>query len=150
MNVRPRQFLWWFLVAAGLFVAVLAALRVDLGGDREASLAVTDVQGSWQGSDGGRLTVRADGSAELERVTRPGPDCGQSTGAAGRTYTGPATWVFDTYPDEEPGIRFDFRGPDSGKSCKIYLVVFAGEYGRKGFLPHNADVWYVRSAEPEG
>ncbi|MEW2138492.1 hypothetical protein AB0892_18140 [Streptomyces sp. NPDC005409] len=151
MNVRPRQFLWWFLVAAGLFVAVLAALRADLGEDREASLAVTDVQGSWQGSDGGRLTVRADGSAKLEQVTRPGPDCGQSTGPAGRTYTGPATWTFDSYPDERPGIRFDYQGPATATSCKAYLVVVPHENGTSGFLPQDPNgVRYVRSAEPQG
>ncbi|MFB6824091.1 hypothetical protein ACFCXA_21150 [Streptomyces virginiae] len=132
-------------------MALLVAFRVDLGEKPEAALALTDVEGTWQGSDGGRLTVRTDGSADLERVTRPGQECGQSIGAAGRTYTGPAKWVFDTYPDEKPGIRFDYQGPATAKSCKVYLVVFPLQNGAKGFLPQDPDgVQYVRSTEPKG
>ncbi|QTI45591.1 hypothetical protein JYK04_03385 [Streptomyces nojiriensis] len=132
-------------------MALPVAFLADLGENREASPAVGDVEGVWQGSDGGRLTVRADGSADLERVTRPGPDCGRSTDAAGRSYTGPATWVFDTYPDERPGIRFDYQGPATAKPCKAYLVVFSLKDGTKGFLPQDPPgVHYVRSAGPLG
>ncbi|MGW7438499.1 hypothetical protein [Streptomyces sp. NPDC054849] len=151
MSIRPRLLVWFFIFfigAAGLLVALLAAFRADFGEDGEASLAATDVEGAWQGSDGGRLTVRADGSADLERVTRPGPDCGQSTGAAG-TYTGSATWVFDTYPDERPGIRFDYQGPATAKPCKVHLVVVPLKDGTKGFLPHVPGQ-YVRSTGPQG
>ncbi|WKD34572.1 hypothetical protein [Streptomyces xanthophaeus] len=155
MSNRPRRPLWWFMGGAGLVLALLVALPVaflaDLGEDRESPLAATDVEGTWQGSDGGRLTVRADGSADLEGVTRPGQDCGQSTDAAGRSYTGPAAWVFDTYPDERPGIRFDYQGPATGKPCKVYLVVFSQEDGTKGFLPQDPpEVSYVRPAAQQG
>ncbi|WP_406738450.1 hypothetical protein OG365_22875 [Streptomyces sp. NBC_00853] len=150
MSRRRLLAAWWFLGAAALFVAVLAAFRADLGGDHEVELAVTDVEGVWQGADGGRLTVRADGSADLERVTRPEPDCGKSVWADGRTYTGPARWVFDTYPDETPGIRFDYQGPATGQACKVYLVVVPHEDGAQGgFLPH-VEGQYVRSAGPQG
>ncbi|MEU4360074.1 hypothetical protein [Streptomyces virginiae] len=58
-----------------------------------------------------------------------------------------ATWVYDTYPDEKPGIRFDYQGPATAKPCKIYLVVFPLKDGTKGFLPHDrAGVDYIRSA----
>ncbi|MFF4449067.1 hypothetical protein [Streptomyces sp. NPDC001502] len=151
MGNRPRRPVWWFTGAAGVFVALLVAFLADLGEDREAALAATDVEGAWQGSDGGRLTVRADGSADLEGVTRPGPDCGQSTDAAGRSYTGPATWVFDTYPDEKPGIRFDYQGPATAKPCKVYLVVFSLKDGTQGFLPQDPPgMHYVRSAAQQG
>ncbi|MFI8902624.1 hypothetical protein ACIGO7_31295 [Streptomyces virginiae] len=124
----------------------MVAFLFYLGRDREDPLAIADVAGVWQGSDGGRLTVRADGSADLERVTRPGPECGQSADAAGRSYTGPATWVFDTYPDEKPGISFDYQGPAAAKPCKVYLVVFPREGGAKGFLPQDPPgVRYVHS-----
>lgn len=91
--------------------------------------------GVRQGSDGGRLTVRADGTADLERVARPGPNCGQSTDTPARSYTGPATWVYDTHPDERPGIRFDSQGPAAAKLCKVYLVVIPQKESAKGFLP---------------
>ncbi|MFF3678127.1 hypothetical protein ACFYYS_29655 [Streptomyces sp. NPDC002120] len=147
MSIRPRRLVWWFIGAAGLFAALLAAFRIDLGEDRSTSLVVTDVEGTWTSTDGDRLTVRPDGSADLEGVTRPGPDCGQVAGAAGRDYTGPATWVFDTYPDERPGIRFDYRGPSTGKPCKVYLVVVPLKDGTRGFLPQDTDgVRYMRSA----
>ncbi|KOU73909.1 hypothetical protein ACFV0H_12720 [Streptomyces erythrochromogenes] len=150
MNVRPRGSVWWFVGAGGLFTALLAAFLVDMGEEREPELVVADVDGAWRGADGGRLTVRADGSAELERVTEPRQDCGQSAGLAPDTYTGPATWVFDTYPDEAPGIRFDFPAPDTGKSCKIYLVVVHYKDGTKGgFLPH-VQGQYLRSTELTG
>ncbi|WP_030721115.1 hypothetical protein [Streptomyces sp. NRRL F-2580] len=146
MRTDRRRILCWFMGVTTLFLALMVALLIYLGNDREDRLAIADVAGVWQGSDGGRLTVRADGSADLERITRPGPDCGQSTDAAGRSYTGPATWVFDTYPDERPGIRFDYQGPATAKPCKLYLVVFSLEDGAKGFLPQDpSDVSYVRS-----
>ncbi|MFJ3519921.1 hypothetical protein [Streptomyces sp. NPDC090131] len=130
----------------------LAALFLLTGcADSDPELTVADVEGSWSAVGGGHLTVRADGTADLDRVTRPGPDCGRSTGAAGRTYTGPATWVFDTYPDEKSGIRFDYQGPATAKPCKIYLVVFPLKDGAKGFLPQDpSDVSYVRSAGRQG
>ncbi|MFC8765126.1 hypothetical protein ACFUAG_31020 [Streptomyces sp. NPDC057193] len=100
------------------------------------------MEGVWSASDGGRLTVRADGSAELEKVPEPGPGCGQTDSSI---HTGPATWVFDTFPDEPPGIRLDYRGPAAGEMCSVYLSIsISEEYGTKGFLPHNADPWYVR------
>ncbi|MFC9587866.1 hypothetical protein ACFVJ8_34255 [Streptomyces yangpuensis] len=146
MRTDWRLTLWWFIGATALFLALVAAFRMELGEDREEPLAIADVAGVWQGSDGGRLTVRADGTADLERVTRPGPECGQSTDAAGRSYTGPATWVFDTYPDENPGIRFDYQGPATAKACKVYLVVFHQQDGTKGFLPQDPPgVRYVHS-----
>ncbi|MFE5821086.1 hypothetical protein ACFQ7B_04950 [Streptomyces erythrochromogenes] len=127
----------------------MAAFRMELGEDHEEPLAIADVAGVWQGPDGGRLTVRADGTADLEQVTRPGPNCGHSTDAAG-SYTGPATWVYDTYPDENPGIRFDYQGPAAAKPCKIYLVVFPLKDSAKGFLPHDrAGVDYTRSADQQ-
>ncbi|MEV7442817.1 hypothetical protein AB0O22_16945 [Streptomyces sp. NPDC091204] len=140
------RILGWVMGVTALFLALMVALLIHLGRDREAPLAITDVAGVWQGSDGGRLTVRADGSAHLEQAKRPGPDCGQSTDAAGRSYTGPATWVFDTYPDERPGVRFDYQGPATAKPCKLYLVVFSLKDGAKGFLPQDPPgVRYVRS-----
>ncbi|WP_411107195.1 hypothetical protein [Streptomyces sp. cmx-4-9] len=92
------------------------------------------------------MTVRADGSAELELLAEPTARCGLSNDF----YSGPATWVFDTFPDESPGIRFDFSGPETGDSCKIYLMVFTDEDGTRGYLQHNAAVRYVRSAVPAG
>ncbi|MFI0923645.1 hypothetical protein ACH4TP_06885 [Streptomyces sp. NPDC021012] len=134
----------WLSVAAGAFV--IAALASVLIGLTEApddpSLTVSDVQGVWSASDGGRLTARADGSAELEKVPDPGPGCGE---ADSRVHTGPANWVFDTFPDESPGIRLDYPGVATGQTCSVYLSIsISDEYGTKGFLPHNADQWYVR------
>ncbi len=150
MSVRPRGSVWWFVAAPGLCTALLAAFLVGMGEEHEPELAVADVEGAWRGADGGRVTVRADGSAELERVTEPRQDCGQSAGLAPDTYTGSATWEFDTYPDEAPGIRFDFPAPDTGKSCKIYLVVVHSKDGTTGgFLPHVRGQ-YLRSDEPTG
>ncbi|MFD0122998.1 hypothetical protein [Streptomyces virginiae] len=146
MRTNWRRPLWWFMGVTALFLALMVALLIYLGKDREDPLAIADVAGVWQGSDGGRLTVRADGSADLERITRPGPDCGQSTGAPARSYTGLATWVYDTYPDERPGIRFDYQGSATAKPCKVYLVVFPQKDGAKGFLPHDPPgVSYVHS-----
>ncbi|MFE9466350.1 hypothetical protein ACFYNW_22230 [Streptomyces virginiae] len=151
MSTGLRRTVWWFIGATGLFVVLVVVFFMHLGEDGDDPLAITDVVGVWQGSDGGRLTVRADGSADLERARRPGPDCGQSTDAAGRSYTGPATWVFDTYPDEKSGIRFDYQGPATAKPCKLYLVVFSLKDGAKGFLPQDpSDVSYVRSAGQQG
>ncbi|MFI8449028.1 hypothetical protein [Streptomyces erythrochromogenes] len=146
MRTDWRRTLWWFTGATALFLALMAAFRMELGGDREEPLVIADVAGVWQGSDGGRLTVRADGTADLERITRPGPNCGHSTDAPARSYTGPAAWVFDTYPDERPGIRFDSQGPAAAKLCKVYLVVIPQKEGAKGFLPHDPPgVSYIRS-----
>ncbi|MFC9825513.1 hypothetical protein ACFWG6_33725 [Streptomyces erythrochromogenes] len=147
MRTDWRRILWWVMGVTTLFLALMAAFRMELGEDREDPLAIAEVAGVWQGSDGGRLTVRANGSADLDGVTRPGPDCGQSTDAAGRSYTGPATWAFDTYPDERPGIRFDYQGPATAKPCRIYLVVSLPKDGTKGFLPQDPPgVRYTRSA----
>ncbi|MGW7333525.1 hypothetical protein ACWGIU_33980 [Streptomyces sp. NPDC054840] len=146
MRTDRRRILWWFMGVTALFLALVVALLAYLGKDREDPLAIADVAGVWQGSDGGRLTVRADGSADLERARRPGPDCRQSTDAAGRSYTGPAAWAFDTYPDERPGIRFDYQGPATAKPCKIYLVILPQKDGAKGFLPQDPPgVSYIRS-----
>ncbi|MFF8262580.1 hypothetical protein [Streptomyces virginiae] len=151
MRTDGRRILWWSIGATGLLLALTVAFRMDLGNAGEDPLGIADVAGVRQSSDGGRLTVRADGSADLERVRRPGPDCGQSTDAAGRSYTGPATGVFDTYPDEQPGIRFDYQEPVTAKPCKLYLVVFSLKDGAKGFLPQDPPgVSYVRSAGQQG
>ncbi|MEU6883099.1 hypothetical protein [Streptomyces sp. NPDC046712] len=117
-------------------------------------LTVNDVEGVWSAvSDDGRLTVRADGSAELEGMTEPEVNCGQYTGQEPSTYTGPARWVFDTFPDESPGIRFDYPGPQgvTGKTCRIYLSIsITDEYGTIGFLPLGPDTQYVRGASHPG
>nr|WSX48254.1 hypothetical protein OG409_04360 [Streptomyces sp. NBC_00974] len=113
--------------------------------EHRRSLKVADVEGAWSAAGGERLTVRADGSAELERVRVSEASCGQSIGSAPQTYSGPATWEFDTVPDENPGVRFDFHTPGSGKSCKVYLVVFPEERAGKGFLDSDSDVPYLRS-----
>ncbi|MFF3315431.1 hypothetical protein ACFYV5_07930 [Streptomyces sp. NPDC003035] len=136
--------------AAGLLAAALAAFVVEASEDSSPpALVVADVEGVWTVQGGSRLTVRADGSAELERVEEPDVNCGQSTGPAPLTYTGPATWVFDSYPDEAPGIRFDYRSRETEKLCEIYLVVGADEHASYGFLPHVADVQYVRPGSAE-
>ncbi|WP_329101808.1 hypothetical protein [Streptomyces sp. NBC_01439] len=151
MSTSLRRTIWWLIGSFGLFAMLAAAFLMNLLEDPEDPLAITDVVGAWESSDGARLTVRADGTADLERVTRPSLDCGQSTDAAGRSYTGPATWVFDTYPDEKPGIRFDYQGPATAKPCKIYLVVFSLKEATKGFLPQDpTGVDYVRSAAQQG
>ncbi|MEU6210852.1 hypothetical protein ABZ891_13155 [Streptomyces sp. NPDC047023] len=146
MRTDRRRTLWWFAGATALFLALMAAFRMQVGEDREEPLAIADVAGVWQGSDGGRLTVRADGSADLERITRSGPGCGQSAEAPARSYTGPATWVYDTYPDERPGIRFDYQGFATAKPCKVHLVVVPQKGSATGFLPHDPPgVHYVHS-----
>ncbi|WP_157879747.1 hypothetical protein [Streptomyces yangpuensis] len=140
MRTDWRRTLWWFTGATALFPALVAAFRMELGEDREEPLAIADVARVWQGSDGGRLTVRADGTADLERVTRPGPDCGQSTDAPARSYTGPATWVFDTYPDERPGIRLDSHRADQPPllvQCPHVPVVDPAEDHRGRPLPRR-------------
>ncbi|MER5773822.1 hypothetical protein ABT144_05940 [Streptomyces sp. NPDC002039] len=141
----------WYLAIAGLVLAASAAFLMDVLEDNgRAALVISDVEGTWTAAGGGRLMVSADGSAELERVTEPEVNCGQSSGPAPLTYTGPAMWEFDTFPDEASGIRFDFRGPDTGKSCRIHLVVHPDGQGGKGFLPHDADMKYVRDAGRRG
>ncbi|MFF8381909.1 hypothetical protein ACF07V_38115 [Streptomyces sp. NPDC015661] len=132
-------------VAAGVCViAALASFLIDLTADHSSpSLTVSDVEGVWSASDGGRLTVRADGSAELEKVPDPGPGCGETDTAV---HTGPANWVFDTFPDESPGIRLDYPGAVTGQTCSVYLSISISDgYGTTGFLPHDAaDLRYVR------
>ncbi|MGW6819835.1 hypothetical protein [Streptomyces sp. NPDC055005] len=114
MKVLLRRSVW-FLAIAGLVLAASAAFLMDaLEDNGRATLVISDVEGTWTAAGGGRLTVSADGSAELERVTEPEVNCGQSSGAAPLTYTGPAMWEFDAFPDEASGIRFDFRGPTPG------------------------------------
>lgn len=137
--MRPRVSIWLLIGGAGLFAVVLTSV-LSVREDRQV-LKVSDVEGTWSNLSGERLTVRADGSAGLERVTQPQAGCGQP---GARTYTGPATWEFDGYPDEGPGIRFDFQGPDTGQSCRVYLAVSISENAAKGFLPHNAAAQYVR------
>lgn len=148
MRTGWRRILCWVMGVTALFLALMAAFRMELGEDGEDPLAIADVAGVWQGSDGGRLMVRADGSADLDGVTRPGPDCGQSTDGAGRSYTGPAARAFDTYPDERPGIRFDHHGPATAKPFRIYLVVSLPKDGTKGILPktHPACDTHARPA----
>ncbi|MEU6215452.1 hypothetical protein ABZ891_36855 [Streptomyces sp. NPDC047023] len=45
--------------------------------------------------------------------------------------------MFDTYPDENPGIRFDSQGLATAQLCKVYLVVILQKDSTKGFLPHD-------------
>ncbi|MCX5231511.1 hypothetical protein ABZY16_01670 [Streptomyces sp. NPDC006553] len=152
MTDLPRGFVWLMLAAGGVLVAALISFLMDLTEDQSrAPLTVADVEGIWSASDGGRLTVRADGSAELERVMEPETDCGQSAEQVHFSYTGPATWAFDTWPDESPGIRFDYRGSASGKTCKVYLSVsISDETGSVGFLPHDPEPSYMRGAAHPG
>ncbi|MEU9104952.1 hypothetical protein AB0D54_11375 [Streptomyces xanthophaeus] len=137
------------LMAAGaMTVAAVAAFLVDLTADRDPPpLTVLDVEGVWTTPSGGRLTVRADGSAEVERVPQAQRNCVGDPSSPSYVYTGPATWVFATYPDEEPGIRFDYPATDAGKVCTIHLSV-AGNSSGKGFLPHHASPGYAREASP--
>ncbi|AWZ09028.1 hypothetical protein DRB96_36585 [Streptomyces sp. ICC1] len=127
----PRRFVWLSVAAGGCVIAALTSFPVDLTEDRSGPpLAVNDVEGVWSASSGGRLTVRADGSAELENVPEPGHGCGQAPSAF---HTGPATWVFDTYPDESPGIRLDYPGATPGQMCSVHLSIsISDEYGTKG------------------
>ncbi|MEV7418867.1 hypothetical protein [Streptomyces sp. NPDC089919] len=111
-------------------------------------LAVSDVAGVWSAADGGRLTVRADGSAELKEVPAPGAGCGRTDAGV---HTGPATWVFDTFPDESPGIRLDYHGAATGAMCSVYLAVFiSDEHDAEGFLTHRENPWYVRETGYRG
>ncbi|MFE4309720.1 hypothetical protein ACFQ9H_12890 [Streptomyces sp. NPDC056517] len=152
MTDLPRRFVWLMLAAGVVLVAALISFLMDLTeGQSRAPLTVVDVEGVWSASDGGRLTVRADGSAELERVMEPEAGCGQSAGQVHLSYTGPATWVFDTWPDEPPGIRFDYQAGAAGKSCKVYLSVsISDETGSVGFLPHDPEPSYMRGAAHPG
>ncbi|QES51830.1 hypothetical protein DEJ50_32240 [Streptomyces venezuelae] len=148
MTDRPRTFVWWTVAAAGLLTAALVSFLTDLTSNQSPpSLTVSDVEGTWSASGDERLMVRADGSAELAGVTEPEVNCGQHTGPNPSRYTGPATWVFDTYPDESPGIRFDYPGPATGKTCRIHLSLsISDQHGTRGFLPHAPDQSYTRGA----
>ncbi|MFD7962939.1 hypothetical protein ACFV5J_19235 [Streptomyces zaomyceticus] len=152
MTEVPRRLVWWMVAAGGAVLAALISFLMDLTEEQNrAPLTVTDVEGVWSASDGGRLTVRADGSAELERVMEPESGCGQFAEEVHLSYTGPATWVFDTWPDEPPGIRFDYRGASTGKTCKIYLSVsISDETSSVGFLPHDPEPSYIRGATHPG
>ncbi|MEU4062261.1 hypothetical protein AB0F25_07475 [Streptomyces wedmorensis] len=79
----------------------------------------------------------------LEQVREPEAGCGQADSSH---RTGPATWVFDTYPDEPPGIRLDYLGADPGQTCSVYFsIVTSDEYGTAGYLSHYPEPEYVRS-----
>ncbi|MEU6215453.1 hypothetical protein ABZ891_36860 [Streptomyces sp. NPDC047023] len=49
MRTDWRRALWWFIGATALFLALMAAFRMELGEDHEEPLAVADVAGVWQG-----------------------------------------------------------------------------------------------------
>ncbi|WP_405706450.1 hypothetical protein OG264_04280 [Streptomyces xanthophaeus] len=147
MTDRPRSIVWLLMAGGGLAVAALASFLVDLTPDRNPPLTVLDVEGVWTTPSGGRPTVRADGSAEVERVPQAQNNCVGAPSSPSYVCTGPATWAFDTYPDEEPGIRFDYAGTDAGTVCTFHLSVSGSSSGR-GFLPHHASPGYVREASP--
>ncbi|MFJ3514587.1 MULTISPECIES: hypothetical protein [unclassified Streptomyces] len=142
----------FLVIAVGVIVAGLAGFLVELAAGQDGEpLKVTDVEGLWSATDGGRLTVRPDGSAELEGVRDPKEGCGRSNSTVGSAYPGPATWEFDTYPDESPGIRFDYRGIDTGQKCSVYLSITGSDkHGAKGFLPHRPEQQYARGAAQAG
>ncbi|WP_405790381.1 hypothetical protein [Streptomyces sp. NBC_01367] len=150
MTKLPRRFYWYLIAAAGLAVAAaLIGFLWILTKDQRPPLTPTDVQGTWTawssaGGDG-RLTVRPDGTADLQQV-KPEPGCGMpSEPVPSGTYSGPATWVFDTFPDEWPGIRFDYTSPLNGKTCKIYLpILISGQHGPLGFFIHDSRSQYKR------
>ncbi|MFF4426208.1 hypothetical protein ACFY04_36440 [Streptomyces sp. NPDC001549] len=154
MTKLPQRFYWCLGAAAGLVVAALIAFLWSLAEDQRPPLTPADVQGtwtSWSAPDGGRLTVRPDGTADLQRVAKPAPDCGMPSEPVPSTYSGPATWVFDTYPDEWPGIRFDYQSPLSGKTCTIYLPITISEQnGTLGFFPHDFRSHYKRDTAHPG
>lgn len=89
MNDRPRVFLWLSVAAGALVIAALTNFLIDLtDAPDDPPLVLSDVQGVWSASNGGRLTVRPDGSAVLEQVREPEAGCGQAdsshrTGTAG-------------------------------------------------------------------
>ncbi|MFJ3505397.1 hypothetical protein [Streptomyces sp. NPDC090135] len=151
MNGLQRRDCWLLAVAvtsaAGMVAAILVGL--DSGQDR-SSLKVADVEGVWSGSSGQRLTVRADGSAELERVREPDTGCGQSASEIHLSYSGAATWIFDTWPDERPGILFTYEGAGTGKACSVYLSILNTDIGIRGFFPHEPDVRYERDSSHLG
>ncbi|MFJ3819439.1 hypothetical protein [Streptomyces sp. NPDC090056] len=141
-----RKDFWLLSVIAGAVVGMAIAVLVGLSNDQERpSLSIVDVEGVWTASGGQRLTVRADGSAELERVSEPDEGCGQSASEINLSYTGPATWVFDSWPDESPGIRLDYIGAGTGKKCSIYLAITNTNIGVRGFTPHDPSIRYERS-----
>ncbi|MGW9448594.1 hypothetical protein [Streptomyces sp. NPDC055632] len=130
-------------------MAAAILMGLNSGQDR-SSLEVADVEGVWSGSSGQRLTVRADGSAELQRVREPDTGCGQSTSEIHLSYSGAATWAFDTWPDESPGIRFTYQGAGTGKACSVYLSIMNTDIGTRAFFPHEPDVRYERNSSHRG
>ncbi|MFC9390307.1 hypothetical protein [Streptomyces venezuelae] len=148
-DLPRRGILWWLAAAVAVSAAALAGSLVSTSEVGSAPrLTAANVEGVWAKPGGGRLTVRADGSADLEQAPVSKTECGQDTGRSLLTYTGTAAWVFDTHPDEASGIRFDFSGAAAQQSCRIYLVVY-DEAGGRGFIPHDdGDVPYTRKAAP--
>ncbi|MFE4638556.1 hypothetical protein ACFRJ1_35000 [Streptomyces sp. NPDC056773] len=146
MAAPPRPLVWVTVTVGACLLAVAAGFLVDLSAlvPRDRRLSVSEVEGTWTAASGSRLTVRSDGSAELENVPGPGEDCGTVM------HTGPATWVFGTYPDESPGIRLDYPGAPAGGTCTVYLSIHVSEHRTTGFLPHNATYPYVRGTTPPG
>ncbi|MFE5913609.1 hypothetical protein ACFQ6B_31615 [Streptomyces wedmorensis] len=148
MTNQARRFVWFWIAAGGFVIAALMGLLISLVENPDPPLTTNDVVGVWSASDGGRLTVRPDGSAVLEQVMEPEAGCGQ---ADSNFRTGPATWVFDTYPDESPGIRLDYPGVDAGQTCSVYLaIVISDKHGTAGYLPHDAYPAYVRGTTHSG
>jgi hypothetical protein len=136
------------LVAAGGWVVVTSAgFLIEMGKDSSPpALTAADAEGIWETEGESRLTVRADGSAQLQQVPEADVNCGQITEPAPLTYTGPATWVLDMHPDPDEGqtIRFDYKSPIMDKTCQIHFVVGADEHAGYGYFTDVSDVRYVR------
>ncbi|MFJ9434813.1 hypothetical protein ACIRQY_34925 [Streptomyces sp. NPDC101490] len=138
MSMRIRKFTFRAsLVAAVTVVAAAIALISSIRSNTPA-LESEDVEGVWraEGIQRSHVSIRADGTAELNNA--PG---GCRLGGGGG-YSGPAKWVFDTVPDESPGVRFNYQPSGTSEVCSIYFSIPKAD--RAYFIEDQDLVNYVR------
>ncbi|BAU86785.1 hypothetical protein SLA_5916 [Streptomyces laurentii] len=127
----------WTFAITGIAVLMGGFILWIVRGTPIIPLKTAEIEGSWSGPNGGHIEVRPDGSAELQHIENVFTRCAEpDENQPSDVYSGPATWKFDTFPDESPGIRFDYRVPGDSNLCSIYLAVRDRKGGR-GYITHD-------------
>ncbi|MEU4358375.1 hypothetical protein [Streptomyces virginiae] len=92
-----------FLLAASFATTSCGSTKHDT-----EELAAMDVTGTWESNKGGRIVFTEDGSVSFSNITQDPYCVPEDLRNAVPRASGNGTWVFETIPDEHPGVRIKF------------------------------------------
>ncbi|GGP92396.1 hypothetical protein GCM10010215_17710 [Streptomyces virginiae] len=82
-----------------------------------------DVSGVWTSNRGGRIIFTNDGTVSFNNVTQDPYCVPEELRKSPPRKSGDGKWVFETIPDESPGVRIQFpTGEEQPKTCSLYAI----------------------------